>query len=303
MKLMVALLTLIALPLFAGVMNINGKTYTCDGSISLINNQCYCNGSPCEDGGGSSQATFEQSFQFSLSQTSKDVLADTSFGNLVVKPVKGSGYIKGVIVGNDEAKVAAIAQKLNKKQELGIWSFSTNDCNMASSNNWAPDLNAIPVNGVSEIQKASGISVQGTCFGYLEIGLPRMLDLDRIYLETSSGHLMIQGLSANEMGLESSSGSVQAKQLRVNDFDAKASSGQVVVEECGLRSASVRTSSGKVFVKNIKGDALKVRTSSGVVSLDNVQPETYVKTSSGHLYVKNMSKDNVSFDTSSGKIH
>jgi DUF4097 and DUF4098 domain-containing protein YvlB len=120
----------------------------------------------------------------------------------------------------------------------------------------------------------------------------------KINIESSSGHISVNGITAEIVNIMASSGSINAGNVEGSVL-AKTSSGRIKIDQItGFLTAN--TSSGSVNSELVSGN-VNVRTRSGKINLGNIGGNVSAETSSGHIEI-GIANRNIIAETTSGGI-
>ncbi|MBW2062482.1 MAG: DUF4097 family beta strand repeat protein [Deltaproteobacteria bacterium] len=119
----------------------------------------------------------------------------------------------------------------------------------------------------------------------------------KVSVNNSSGKIMIQGITSQEIQLETSSGAIELKEIS-SDLHLTSSSGQIAMEGCNGKK-NLKTSSGRITVLKSDGD-IKAKTSSGKQTYEGVKGDIFAHSSSGALYITDH-EGGLNLESSSGK--
>lgn len=103
---------------------------------------------------------------------------------------------------------------------------------------------------------------------YVDIYIPHDYNFESVSLQTSSGKLSVESVSADICTFKTSSGSVEASRIESTDLQITCLSGRISLIKYSGENMSLRTSSGSVKTRSIECDYFDVRTSSGSIDLD-----------------------------------
>lgn len=118
-------------------------------------------------------------------------------------------------------------------------------------------------------------SLWGNVKGKLEFKVPRNTN---VFVDNSSGSVVVEGIVQSEVRLKASSGSIKARDIDSN-LGVEASSGSLLIEGINGDLKAV-TSSGSQRIMDIKGN-VKAQASSGGIKAENIGGNAELTTSSG----------------------
>lgn len=170
------------------------------------------------------------------------------------------------------------------------------------------------VAGVIKIEVKKPESGWTSHSGVIELELPSGVALN---IQTTSGYITLQGLTAADVLAQSKSGKIVAKDIAANvtlksrsaAIKAENIKGQLSMSTKGgshvVRNVdgavSLYSSSGEMLVEQIKGD-LKTESTDGAQTLKNVEGDIYLKTKSGAMKLSD-SKGSVGSLSVSGTLN
>ena len=121
-------------------------------------------------------------------------------------------------------------------------------------------------NGEIRIKATRHVNIASIYICKIELSIPQNYKFDAINIESASGKISIEQLSAEEINISSISGAIEANSLSA-DFEA-----------------NVHSTSGSLELKEIKGDEVNIATTSGSIDIDKVEAiETSFASVSGSI--------------------
>ncbi|WML50222.1 DUF4097 family beta strand repeat-containing protein [Neobacillus sp. PS3-34] len=121
----------------------------------------------------------------------------------------------------------------------------------------------------------------------VDIYMPKEM-FESIRLETSSGDIAAEGLTAKEISLQSSSGDIAVENSKAEDlFAIQTSSGDISSMKNSGEKLDMKASSGDINVKDQESREAVIQSSSGEIRLRNISGNLAADSSSGDIFIKN----------------
>jgi len=121
-------------------------------------------------------------------------------------------------------------------------------------------------------------------------------------IETSSGRIVANSVTAGSVGMSSSSGRITANSVAADVVNIESSSGRIAVGSITANRANVKSSSGGIALGTVNGD-VSIRSTSGNIELDMANGAVGIRTTSGRVRsTLAMNAGDVSVETTSGGV-
>jgi lia operon protein LiaG len=127
---------------------------------------------------------------------------------------------------------------------------------------------------------------------------------ETLTVQTSSGDVEAEGLTANAINFRASSGELRVKRTETKaGLSLEASSGEIRVEQLKTPAAiAIQTSSGEIDAREMEASSINVRANSGDIDVRSVvASKVSIRTSSGEIKVREL-EGNLTAEASSGDI-
>lgn len=127
---------------------------------------------------------------------------------------------------------------------------------------------------------------------------------NKLSAETSSGYLLVNGVSCKEMTLRSSSGNGEVCSGGADRLQIKSSSGEISLSNLSCGELEGKASSGDISLTDVRlSGNLKLNTTSGAISLENCDADSLeLRSSSGDIQGSLLSDKIFITKSSSGRI-
>jgi DUF4097 and DUF4098 domain-containing protein YvlB len=122
----------------------------------------------------------------------------------------------------------------------------------------------------------------------------------KINIESSSGSIEVNNITAEMVSIKASSGRINAGNVE-GDVSAETSSGYIQFDQIN-GSLTANTSSGSIKSELVSGN-VNIRTKSGEINLGNIGGNVSAETSSGAIKMDMVNGNIIVAETSSGSIH
>lgn len=236
--------------------------------------------------------------KFSLNNLSKFNIK-TSYESITIKTSDANDivvYQYGDPKYNEEFQSALKSDNLtiniphNKNKSMSIFNFSFRKSprlEIMIPQKYKDDLSLISTSG--------SISVEGN------------YDLKEVILNSISGSINIDSLSASSVTFKSTSGSINGESLNVkNNIDLSAISGTIRFQNINSKKYDIKTTSGS-FISNKLTGAGNIKSISGSITINNfsILGDCYINTTSGstNLHMAPSQNCKLTITTTSGSIN
>jgi len=139
----------------------------------------------------------------------------------------------------------------------------------------------------------------------LEVIVPlRLCDsLDKLTVNSVSGNIDIDGVSASTIKTDSTSGGINIANINVQSLSAYSTSGAITLASVHTESMNIDSLSGAIRLSESSAGTLRGSTTSGAVDVDGVYGNVTLKSLSGKVTLNNSASDSIlAVDTTSGTL-
>lgn len=139
----------------------------------------------------------------------------------------------------------------------------------------------------------------------LELSIPAALanQLQSVALDTSSGDITLSSLECRALVLDTFSGAIAAQDVSAEHIALSSSSGDILLTDAVSTDCTLDTFSGNIQSSTIDSASFTASSSSGDISTDILEGETCtIDTFSGTIQLTDISGDSLTLDSSSGDI-
>ena len=122
------------------------------------------------------------------------------------------------------------------------------------------------------------------------------------HIESSSGRIVVNSVTANNVSIGSASGRITANSVTADSVNIESSSGRITVGSLTSGKASIESSSGGIALGTVYGD-VSVRSTSGTIELDRADGAVRIRSTSGRVRsTLARNAGDVAIETTSGSV-
>ncbi|MBU7017542.1 MAG: DUF4097 family beta strand repeat protein [Theionarchaea archaeon] len=124
-------------------------------------------------------------------------------------------------------------------------------------------------------------------------------DLD---LESTNGHISVEGISAGKTEIETMNGRIELSQLHSETLDAETMNGRIVLEDSEVDTGNVTTENGRLELMNAKGKTLTGSTDNGSIHGKLSFEHAELRTDNGSIRITPRGRGEYQVKTDMGSI-